>query len=681
MGSDHGDIEAGKKKALNDNTNVSTSAGSMTSNLVRQATCHSGLSGIFLFFGPATEEIHIAVTSSVHAVRKVISFVNKLFFSTSDMSAKKIKLTKNAMRVLERRYLAKDSGGRIIETPEQLFRRVARIVAETDARYDSGAGMAGREDVYYDMMASLKFMPNSPTLMNAGTRPGQLSACFVIPVGDSIREIFGAVSTMAVIHQTGGGTGFSFSRLRPKNDVVGSTGGIASGPVSFMKIFDQGTEVIKQGGRRRGANMGILRADHPDIMEFIEAKLTEGAFRNFNLSVAVPDSFMERLEKNEMFPLINPRNGKTTGRLKARAVWHRIAEMAWETGDPGVVFIDRINRMHPVAHVGEIEATNPCGEQPLLPYESCNLGSINLKKVVKNGEIDWAELARLVREGVQFLDGIIDANIYPLREIEEITYANRKIGLGVMGLAEMLIMLDIPYASGRALRIADKVMKTISTEAVMASMSLGERRGSFPNFKGSLWEKKRLKTMRNATVTTIAPTGTISIIAGASSGIEPLFAIAFKRIVMEGTELMEVNELFLDRAKREGFYSKALMEEIARRGSVAKIREVPAEAKKLFMTALDISPAWHVRMQAVFQRHTDNAVSKTINLPNHASVADVEEINSLAYRLGCKGITVFRYGSRREQVLSVEDRPEMSREKGFMTVSNEYIGECKICSV
>jgi ribonucleoside-diphosphate reductase alpha chain len=597
------------------------------------------------------------------------------------MRVKKIRLTENATRVLEKRYLAKDGAGKVIETPEQLFGRVARSVAEIDARYDGATSVAGREEVYYDMMASLKFMPNSPTLMNAGTRLGQLSACFVIPVGDSIKEIFGAVSTMAVIHQTGGGTGFSFSRLRPRNDIVGSTGGIASGPVSFMKIFDQGTEVIKQGGRRRGANMGILRIDHPDIMEFIEAKKTEGAFRNFNLSVAVSDIFMEKLEKDQSFDLINPRNGKTSGWLKARVVWRRIAEMARETGDPGVVFIDRINRLHPVSHVGKIEATNPCGEQPLLPYESCNLGSINLKKVVKKGEIDWAELTRLVREGVQFLDGIIDANLYPLPEIEEITYANRKIGLGVMGLAEMLIMLDIPYASDRALKIAEKVMKTVSRESVRKSAELGESRGSFPNFRGSMWERKGLKTMRNATVTTIAPTGTISIIAGASSGIEPLFAIAFIRKVLEGTELMEVNGLFLERAKRGGFYSRSLMEEIARRGSVAEIRGVPAEVKKLFMTALDISPSWHVKMQAAFQKYTDNAVSKTINLSSDATVEDVEEVNGLAYRLGCKGITVFRYGSRSEQVLFMEDTPRMTREEGVLKVSNEYIGECKICSV
>lgn len=590
-------------------------------------------------------------------------------------------LTENAVRVLEKRYLAKDGEGRIIETPDQLFRRVARTVAEVDARYDDDVGRGRREDIYYDMMSSLRFMPNSPTLMNAGTGLGQLSACFVIPVGDSIKEIFGAVSTMAVIHQTGGGTGFSFSGLRPKNDIVGSTGGVASGPVSFMKIFDQGTEVIKQGGRRRGANMGMLRIDHPDIMEFIEAKKEEGAFRNFNLSVAVTDSFMEKLDKDETFSLVNPRNGRVAGRLKARDVWRRIARMAWKTGDPGVVFIDRINRLHPVSHVGKIEATNPCGEQPLLPYESCNLGSVNLKKFVKKGEIDWSGLALLVRDGVQFLDGIIDANLYPLPEVGEITRSNRKIGLGVMGLAEMLIMLDIPYASAKAVRTAEKVMNHISREAVGASVELGKRRGSFPNFSGSMWDRKGLEAMRNATVTTIAPTGTISIIAGASSGIEPLFAIAFIRKVMEGTELVEVNELFLERAKRDGFYSSTLMEDIARRGSVAKMKDVPAEVKKLFRTALDIEPSWHVKMQAAFQKYTDNAVSKTINLPADATVEDVEMVNSLAYRLGCKGITVFRYGSRTEQVLFTAETPHMTQESGFLKVSNEYIGECKICSV
>jgi ribonucleoside-diphosphate reductase alpha chain len=597
------------------------------------------------------------------------------------MSIGEIELTENARRVIEKRYLAKDREGKVVETPALLFRRVARSVAEVDSSYDPPVSRSDREQVYYDMMASLKFMPNSPTLMNAGSRLGQLSACFVIPVGDSIRKIFGAVSLMAKIHQTGGGTGFSFSQLRPKNDIVGSTGGIASGPVSFMKIFDQATEVIKQGGRRRGANMGILRIDHPDILEFIEAKIEEGAFRNFNLSVAVTDAFMERLERGEDYSLVNPRNGKATGRLSAPQVWKKMAQTAWRTGDPGVIFIDRINRLHPVSHVGQIDATNPCGEQPLLPYESCNLGSINLKKVVKGGEIDWKELDRLTEESVQFLDGIIDANRYPFPKIRQITLANRKIGLGVMGFAELLILLGIPYASEPALATAEEVMKRISETAVRKSAELGKARGSFPNFRGSAWERRGLGTMRNATVTTVAPTGTISIIAGASSGIEPLFAISFVRKVMEGTELLEVNELFLRRAKEEGFYSEDLMKKIARKGSVAALREVPQNARELFMTALDIAPAWHVKMQAAFQKYTDNAVSKTINLPYEASAGDVEDVYRLAYKLGCKGITIFRYGSRSEQVLFYEDRPEIGSEEGYLKVNDEFIGECKLCSV
>jgi ribonucleoside-diphosphate reductase alpha chain len=598
-----------------------------------------------------------------------------------EMSIGEIELTENARRVIEKRYLAKDGEGKVVETPAELFRRVAASVAEVDSGYDPAVSRNEREDIYFDMMTSLSFMPNSPTLMNAGTRLGQLSACFVIPVGDSIKEIFGAVSIMAEIHQTGGGTGFSFSRLRPKDDIVGSTGGIASGPVSFMKIFDQATDVIKQGGRRRGANMGILRVDHPDILEFIEAKAREGAFRNFNLSVAVTDGFMEKLEKGEDYALINPRNGKTTGRLSAPHVWKRMSEMAWQTGDPGVIFIDRINRLHPVSHVGTIEATNPCGEQPLLPYESCNLGSINLKKVVKDGEIDWKELDRLTAEAVQFLDGIIDANRYPFPEIRQVTHANRKIGLGVMGFAEMLILIGIPYASRRGLATAEKVMKRISETAVSKSVELGKSRGSFQNFPGSTWDKRRLGAMRNATVTTVAPTGTISIIAGASSGIEPLFAISFIRKVMEGTELLEVNELFLRRAKEEGFYNEDLMKQIAKKGSVADLQEVPENVRKLFMTALNITPEWHVKMQAAFQKYTDNAVSKTINLPYGASAGNVEGVYRLAYNLGCKGITIFRYGSRSEQVLFYQDGPGIVSEGGYLKVNDEFIGECKLCSV
>jgi ribonucleoside-diphosphate reductase alpha chain len=595
------------------------------------------------------------------------------------MAVKDIKLTPNALKVLERRYLLKDAEGRVVETPEKLFRRVAHAIAEVDDTYAPGTA-ARREDIYYDMMSSLEFLPNSPTLMNAGTRIGQYSACFVIPVGDSVKEIFGALAAMAEIHQSGGGTGFSFSRLRPKNDIVGSTGGIASGPVSFMKIFDQATEVIKQGGRRRGANMGILRADHPDIMEFISAKADEGAFRNFNLSVAVPDGFMEKLKDDGEYPLINPRSKEVVGRLKAREVWDKIAEMAWKTGDPGVVFIDRINQAQPTPSVGEIEATNPCGEQPLLPYESCNLGSINLKAVVENGGVNWDKLGRLVKDGVQFLDGIIDANRYPLPEIDHITRANRKIGLGVMGLAEALIMLGIPYASEAALTFGEEVMRFISEEAIKKSVELGRVRGSFPNFKGSRWHERGLDAMRNATVTTVAPTGTISIIAGASSGIEPLFAIAYIRRVLDGSELMEVNGLFVERAKNDGCYSEAMMEEVARKGSLADVGGVPDEVKKLFLTAFDIEPEWHVRMQAAFQKHTDNAVSKTINLPSDATVEDVRGTYELAYGLGCKGITVFRYGSKSEQTLSIE-RPIVSGEEGPLKVGEEFTGECKICSV
>jgi len=597
------------------------------------------------------------------------------------MSLREIKLTENAIRVLEKRYLAKDAEGRVIETLEGLFRRVARTVAEVDIKYNSGISLAERENLYFDMLASLEFLPNSPTLMNAGTKLGQLSACFVIPVGDSIKEIFGAVSTMAIIHQTGGGTGFSFSQLRPKGDLVGSTVGVASGPLSFMKIFDQATEVVKQGGRRRGANMGVLRVDHPDIMEFIGAKQREGALRNFNLSVAIPDSFMEKLDRDERFPLINPRSKKTVGWLRARDVWHGIAKMAWQTGDPGILFIDRINRANPIPAAGEIEATNPCGEQPLLPYESCNLGSINLKKVVKEKEIDWGKLGQLVRDSVQFLDGIIDANRYQPKEIQEITYANRKIGLGVMGLAEMFIMMDIPYASEKAIETAERLMKFISEEGTKKSAELGKSRGSFHNFKGSRWEEKGLDAMRNATVTTVAPTGTISIIAGTSSSIEPLFAIAYIRKIMEGTELMEVNELFFECARKGGFYSEDLVKKITRKGSLKEIKGIPEEIRRLFMTAMDIEPEWHVKMQAAFQKYTDNAVSKTINLPADATVDDVEKAYTLAYRLGCKGITVFRYGSRKEQVLFLEDMPFMTEEKGFLKVNGEYTGECKICSV
>jgi ribonucleoside-diphosphate reductase alpha chain len=570
-----------------------------------------------------------------------------------------VPLTDNALRVLERRYLRKNRAGRVIETPEGLFRRVAKTVAAADERHSPGTKTT-RCEIYYRMMSELKFLPNSPALMNAGTSIKQYSACFVIPVGDSVKKIFGALSAMARIHQSGGGTGFSFSHLRPKDDIVRSTGEAASGPVSFMRVFDQATEVIKQGGRRRGANMGILRIDHPDIAAFVRAK-EDGAFRNFNLSVSIPDPFMRALDEDGEYPLINPRDGSVTKKIRAREIWDLIASMAWKTGDPGVIFIDRINTLNPTPAAGAMEATNPCGEQPLLPYESCNLGSVNLSRFVADGRIDWDSLGYTVRDGVQFLDNVIDVSIYPLPEITRITRANRKIGLGVMGFADMLVMLDIPYDSDDAVKLGGEVMKFINDEAVKKSSELGRERGSFPNFRGSVWEKKGLKHMRNATVTTVAPTGTISIIAGTSSGIEPLFALSFVRRVLDGSELREVNRVFFDRAKKEGFYSEALLRESDVKGGVSGLPGVPQKVKEVFKTALEIPPERHVMMQAEFQKYTDNAVSKTINLPESATPSDVEKIYSLAYKLGCKGITVYRYGSKDEQVLSRTGQPSACR--------------------
>ncbi|MEM1530028.1 MAG: vitamin B12-dependent ribonucleotide reductase, partial [Candidatus Bathyarchaeia archaeon] len=543
-----------------------------------------------------------------------------------------LKLSLNAISVLERRYLLKDESGRVIETPSQMFRRVAKAIAKVDALYDKSANVEAVEEEFYRVMANLEFLPNSPTLMNAGTDIGQLSACFVLPVGDSIEEIFDALKYMALIHKSGGGTGFSFSRLRPRGDVVKSTMGVASGPVSFMRIFDVATEVIKQGGKRRGANMGILRVDHPDIIEFITAKEKEGVLTNFNISVGATDEFMEAVENDEYYSLVNPRNGAVVKRLKARAVFDLIATAAWKTGDPGLVFLDEINRRNPTPHVGVIESTNPCGEVPLLPYESCNLGSINLSRMVRDGEIDWDKLRRTIRIAVHFLDNVIDANKYPIPQIEKATKANRKIGLGVMGFAEMLIKLGIPYDSDEAIAIAEKVMSFISEEARKKSVELGEERGSFPNFPGSIWDKMGYKAMRNATVTSIAPTGTISIIAGTSSGIEPLFAVAFVRNVM-GTQLFEVNSVFEQIAKERGFYSTELISKIAKTGSVQGLSEVPPDVKRIFVTALEIAPEWHVRMQAAFQKYTDNAVSKTVNLPHEATIDDVRRIFMMAWKL------------------------------------------------
>lgn len=522
-----------------------------------------------------------------------------------------LKLSVNSIRVLERRYLLRDERGNIIETPSQMFRRVAKTIASVDQIYDKRTDAEATEEKFYRMMANLEFLPNSPTLMNAGTELGQLAACFVIDVPDSIEGIFNALKTMALIHQSGGGTGFSFSKLRPAGDIVRSTKGVASGPISFMRIFDTATDVIKQGGRRRGANMGILRVDHPDIIEFITAKEKEGVLTNFNISVGITDDFMKAVAKNEEYDLINPRTGKPEKRLRARDVFDLIVSMAWRTGDPGLIFLDEINRHNPTPKLGRIESTNPCGEVPLLPYESCNLGSINLSKMVEDGQINWEKLRSVVRSAVHFLDNVIDANKYPLREIEEATKRTRKIGLGVMGFADMLIKLGIPYDSERAVAKAEEVMKFISDAAREKSVELSEQRGSFPAFAESIWKERGFKGLRNATLTTIAPTGSISIIANASSGIEPLFAISYVRNVM-GTQLFEVNQLFEEVAKREGFYSRELMIKIAKRGSVRGMPEVPEDVQNIFATALDIAPEWHVRMQAAFQKYVDNAVAKCV---------------------------------------------------------------------
>ncbi len=596
----------------------------------------------------------------------------KKFFGVKD----ELKLTVNAISVLQRRYLRKDEEGKVIETPAQMFRRVAKAVASVDYLY--GRDVKKSEEEFYGLMANLEFLPNSPTLMNAGTRLGQLSACFVIPVEDSMASIFEAVKNMAIIHKSGGGTGFSFSKLRPRGDVVRSTKGIASGPVSFMRAFDTATDVIKQGGRRRGANMGILRVDHPDILEFITAKTKENFLTNFNISVAVTDRFMKALENKEEYDLINPRTKKTAQKLRAADVFDLIATMAWKTGDPGLVFIDRINRFNPTPAIGQIESTNPCGEQPLLPNESCNLGSINLLKMLENNDVNYEKLKKTINIAVHFLDNIVDANKYSFKAIERVTKSNRKIGLGIMGFADVLIKLGIPYNSSKAVSFAEHFMKLFSNEAIQASARLAEERGSFPNFKGSIWQKRGYKAMRNATVTTIAPTGTISIVAGTTSGIEPLFAVSFVRNVMEGTRLIEVNPLFEEMAKRKQIYSKELMMEIAKTGSIQNVEGIPGDLKRLFLTTFDISPEWHVKIQAAFQKYTDNGVSKTINFTHDTSVEEVKRAFILAHRLGCKGITVYRYGSKKEQVLYVGS--VLGRESGetfeYTSADPEYSGGC-----
>ena len=612
------------------------------------------------------------------------------------------KFTMNALTVLKKRYLKKDEKRKILESPDDMFRRVASNIASADdaykTLYNQKVDAKKSAETFYKMIRNMEFMPNSPTLMNAGRDLQQLSACFVLPIEDSMEGIFDTLKHTALIHKSGGGTGFSFSRLRPKNSPVQTTSGVASGPISFIQVYDASTEAIKQGGTRRGANMGILRVDHPDILDFITAKESNDKLSNFNLSVAVTEKFMDAVSKDEDYELIDPCTEKVVEKISARHVYDLITTMAWKNGEPGIIFIDRINEDNPTPKVGEIESTNPCGEQPLLPYESCNLGSINLAKVVNDGKVDWPKLKEIVRNSTHFMDNVIDMSVFPLKEINDMVQANRKIGLGVMGWADMLIQMEISYDSEEAVKLAEEVMSFINREAKLMSGELAEIRGTFPNFKDSTYDTPGGLKVRNATTTTIAPTGTISIISGCSSGIEPLFAVSYVRrnLLDQGDELLEVNPYFEQIAHRRQFFSDKLMKEIAKVGSVQKVKGIPEDVKKIFVTSLDISPYWHIKMQGAFQKYTDNAVSKTVNFPNTATTEEVEEVYILAYKLGCKGVTIYRDKSREAQVLNIgaEDRAKKKKgkavrgkqtvkktKKTYKTVDAEYAGGCEKCKL
>ncbi len=568
-------------------------------------------------------------------------------------------LTPNAKTVLSKRYLRKGDDGQPLEDFKTMFWRVAASVAGEEDKYQESSYNSldlGRS--FYQLLVEGKFLPNSPTLMNAGTDLGQLAACFVLPVGDSMDEIFDSIKNAALIHKSGGGTGFSFSRLRPKDSRVGSTGGIASGPLSFLKIFNTATEQVKQGGTRRGANMGILRVDHPDIMDFIRAKERDGELNNFNLSVALTEKFMQSVESGSDYPLTAPQNNQETERLNAREVFSLLVHKAWESGDPGIIFLDRINKDNPTPGLGEMESTNPCGEQPLLPYEACNLGSINLDRfyspTAEDG-IDWEGLREAVHLSVRFLDNVIDLSRYPLERITEMVHKTRKIGLGVMGFADLLFQLRVAYDSHRGLQLGEKIMEFVQRESRSASRILAQERGPFPEYEHSIYARQNLGPYRNATTTTIAPTGTLSIIAGCSSGIEPIFALSFTRQVLDGERLLEVNPHLEEALKNTRSYSDKLMEDVAKKGSIKQMEHLDQDLRDVFVTAMDVPAQYHLKMQAAFQKYTDNAVSKTVNLPFDATQEDVWQIYWMAYEMGCKGVTVYRDGCRAEQVLSTQD--------------------------